>query len=209
MNNFFKRFFTALILAPLFFGSYFLYPQTFPFFLLVILVFVLIFEWPKLIPFDTLKFWIITPFYPVLPVLCLLHLWIEYREINIFIPMYPFFVAWIFDTGSYALGMLIGKHKVCPTISPGKSWEGVFGGFLALSVFNKLFFPTLGLFSIAVVSAILGVVAFCGDIFISYLKRRAKLKDSGNILPGHGGFLDRFDAVFFVAVVFTFYLAIL
>jgi phosphatidate cytidylyltransferase len=206
MINFLKRVVTAIILGTLFFGSYFYYPKMFALILILILVFVLIFEWPKLVSVKTLKFWIITPFYPILPVFCLLYLWHNYYNVNYLIPLYPFFVSWIFDTGSYLAGKTFGKHKVCPSISPGKSWEGVFGGFLALVAFNKYFLPNLVWWKILLISAALSFVAFLGDIFISFWKRKSDLKDIGGLLPGHGGLLDRFDSVFFVVVPYTFYI---
>lgn len=105
-------------------------------------------------------------------------------------------VVWISDTAAYFTGRAFGKHKLAPAISPGKSWEGVAGALAAVAVYALLlvgvlhasawlllFFPVL---------AILGII---GDLFESLLKRQANVKDSGALLPGHGGLLDRVDAL--------------
>ena len=127
-------------------------------------------------------------------------------------PLYLFSVfaiVWIADIGAYFSGKAFGKRKLAPTISPGKSWEGAIGGWLAVVVFfaAATTFPILadtfagklmarwgwgGLFgglSLIVVASVVG------DLFESQLKRRAGMKDSSNLLPGHGGVLDRIDAL--------------
>lgn len=123
-------------------------------------------------------------------------------------PLYPFFIAWSADTGGYITGKLIGKHKMCPTISPGKTWEGFGGSILAVFTTNLFLAPALKntqlaldghWIKISILSAIMTVIAFLGGFMLSYFKRKQGLKDAGRVLPGHGGFLDRFDSVFFVA----------
>ena len=103
------------------------------------------------------------------------------------------------DTGAYFTGKAIGKHKLIPKISPGKTWEGLFGGFVVAALFGALatfwFFPELPYqFSIplAVIMSGLGVL---GDLAESAMKRGAGAKDAASILPGHGGFLDRLDSL--------------
>lgn len=123
-------------------------------------------------------------------------------------------VAWIFyvlvlvafcDTGAFYAGTFFGKHKLCPKVSPGKTVEGFMGG-LALSLIGGLaikayFFPELPLAMTVIFLITVSVVGPVGDLFESALKRTGGVKDSGSIIPGHGGILDRIDALLFVAPV--------
>lgn len=128
-------------------------------------------------------------------------------------------IAWVFftlvlvafcDTGAFYAGTFFGKHKLCPKVSPGKTIEGFVGG-MALTVIGGLlirhfFFPEINMAVTAVFLVLLSVVGPYGDLFESALKRTAGIKDSGAIIPGHGGILDRIDALLFVsplAYVFT------
>ncbi len=118
-------------------------------------------------------------------------------------------LVWIADIGAYFSGKAFGKRKLAPSISPGKSWEGAIGGWLAvlilagassfLPVFNDTFAVQLlenwGWFGWASALTVLVVASVAGDLFESQLKRRADMKDSSNLLPGHGGVLDRIDAL--------------
>ncbi len=111
---------------------------------------------------------------------------------------------WIYDSGAYLVGTALGKHRLFERISPKKSWEGVFGGgFFALlgGLLNGWLFPVLELDKWLIISAIVIVFGTFGDLVESMLKRSLKLKDSGDFLPGHGGFLDRFDSFLFVVPV--------
>jgi len=107
------------------------------------------------------------------------------------------------DTGAYIVGNLIGRHKICPQISPGKTWEGFLGGTLAttcaLGVITYFYGHSASWSIIITASCMLSVAALAGDLFESALKRRAGIKDSGSLLPGHGGLLDRFDGILFGA----------
>jgi phosphatidate cytidylyltransferase len=120
-------------------------------------------------------------------------------------------LVWIADIGAYASGKAFGKHKLAPSISPGKSWEGAIGGAIAvllLAALSILFGgPALadtfaarvqagfGWAGLAAVLAVLVAASVVGDLFESQLKRRAGVKDSSKLLPGHGGVLDRIDAL--------------
>lgn len=118
------------------------------------------------------------------------------------------FLLWATDTGAYLVGMRYGKKKLAPTLSPGKTMEGVIGGFVLMLVF--LF---IGLFVFKISSdkwlglAILAVVmvffSIIGDLFESLFKRIAKVKDSGHMIPGHGGILDRLDSLLAAAPIFA------
>ncbi|MBP6058579.1 MAG: phosphatidate cytidylyltransferase [Nitrosomonas sp.] len=106
---------------------------------------------------------------------------------------------WISDSAAYFTGRSLGKHKLAATISPNKTWEGVAGALIAVLIYGLAwdFWSTeeslaLTLIPLLIVMAILGII---GDLYESLLKRHAGVKDSGNILPGHGGILDRIDAL--------------
>ncbi|MBI4512031.1 MAG: phosphatidate cytidylyltransferase [Deltaproteobacteria bacterium] len=111
--------------------------------------------------------------------------------------------AWFSDTGAYFAGRLLGKKKLYPAISPGKTWAGALGGlggaFLGAVLANLWFFPELGWGHGAALTLLGGVLGQCGDLVESMIKRARSVKDSGNLLPGHGGMLDRIDAVLFIA----------
>ena len=120
------------------------------------------------------------------------------------VPLSVFVFLWINDTGAYICGSLLGKHKLFPRISPGKSWEGsIGGGILVMAVAVLVWYLTeqygvndLGLNAAGWAGLGLTIVVFgtWGDLVESLFKRTLGIKDSGNILPGHGGMLDRFDS---------------
>jgi len=106
---------------------------------------------------------------------------------------------WISDTAAYFAGRAFGKHKLAPNTSPGKTWEGVVGAMLAVLIYALVWHSLggvgalgLGLLPLLLLLAALGIV---GDLFESLMKRQAGVKDSGHLLPGHGGILDRIDAL--------------
>lgn len=109
------------------------------------------------------------------------------------------FVTWVTDVGAYLGGMALGKHKLAPKISPGKSWEGALCGAAAAALAGGAMARFMGFpAAFAVASGgFLGVLAELGDLVESSLKRFGNVKDSGHVLPGHGGVLDRFDSLLF------------
>ena len=120
---------------------------------------------------------------------------------NYLLPLSLFIFLWVNDTGAYCVGSLLGRHKLFPRVSPGKSWEGSIGGavfvLIAAAVIGYLAGGMEGGYSIPVWMGLgLTVVVFgtLGDLVESLFKRTLGVKDSGNILPGHGGMLDRFDS---------------
>ena len=121
--------------------------------------------------------------------------------------------AWFGDTGAYFAGRFLGKTKLYPAISPGKTRAGAVGGvigsFLASVLANLWFFPELGWVHGAVVTVVGAVLGQCGDLVESMLKRAFGVKDSGKILPGHGGILDRVDAVLFIAPFMYVYVVLI
>lgn len=113
------------------------------------------------------------------------------------------------DTGAYYAGRALGKRKLAPTISPGKTWEGAVGGMAASLLLAALahywFFPELSLRAALPLAALMNVLGVAGDLTESALKRGAKAKDAAQILPGHGGFLDRLDSLLFNAPLIYYF----
>jgi len=124
-------------------------------------------------------------------------------------------MSWGYDSGAYLIGSAIGRHKAFPTVSPGKTWEGIAGGFVFTVVgalVGASFSPVWREFAfwsgvphILLSSFLVGWAVQLGDVFASKLKRAADVKDSGSFLPGHGGALDRIDGMLFALPVFYFY----
>jgi phosphatidate cytidylyltransferase len=121
-----------------------------------------------------------------------------------------FFAMVIFsDTGAYYTGRLLGRHKLAPRISPGKTVEGALGGLIAAigagPLSRLLFFPEIPIVHALVLGALIGLLGPLGDLSESMLKRGAGVKDSGTLLPGHGGMLDRVDSILFCAPLLYYY----
>jgi len=110
-----------------------------------------------------------------------------------------FVLVWMNDTFAYLTGRFLGKTKLFERISPKKTWEGTIGGvfFSLLTGFILAYYMEMSYIFFAVAAPIVAIASIFGDLFESLLKRSVKVKDSGNLLPGHGGILDRFDAVIF------------
>ena len=131
-----------------------------------------------------------------------------------FLLLSVFVIIWLYDTFAYCVGMLIGKHRLFERISPKKSWEGAIGSTLLtliLAYFANLLFPMLPLtpfqwIGLAIVTIVFGTL---GDLIESLFKRQLSVKDSGTILPGHGGILDRFDSILFAVPFVWIYLHII
>lgn len=115
-----------------------------------------------------------------------------------------FLIIWMYDSMAYVTGSSFGKHKIYAKISPGKSWEGLIGGAVfavLMGILNAVFFNRLDISTWITIALLIVVFGTVGDFFESKLKREAGVKDSGVIMPGHGGMLDRFDSLIFVAPV--------
>ena len=113
------------------------------------------------------------------------------------LPFSVFVFLWASDSGAYCFGSLFGRHKLFPRISPNKSWEGSVGGGLVAVAASQIFAcfePSLGRWEWLGLSLTVVIFGTWGDLVESLLKRQLRIKDSGNILPGHGGMLDRFDS---------------
>jgi phosphatidate cytidylyltransferase len=123
-----------------------------------------------------------------------------------------FLLVWANDTFAYFTGVTIGKHPLFLRISPKKTWEGTIGGAVLTVLFSYLIYKYLGVLPLKnwlVISVLVIIFGTFGDLSESMIKRSANVKDSGNILPGHGGLLDRFDAILFAAPAVFIYLLII
>ena len=120
-----------------------------------------------------------------------------------------FIAAWGSDTCAYCAGMLLGKHKAFPVLSPKKTWEGCIGGVIGAALIAVLYFlamnhwfdQSFSMVQYAVVCACGAVISQIGDLAASAMKRNNEIKDYGKLIPGHGGVLDRYDSVIFVAPI--------
>ena len=138
----------------------------------------------------------------------------ELSEFNPILPLSIFIFNWVNDSGAYCAGTLFGKHRLFERISPKKSWEGSIGGGV-LSLIAALvlyyFFPFITIFEWLGLALTVVVFGTLGDLSESLMKRHLGIKDSGNILPGHGGLLDRFDSALFAipaAVIYLYLISI-
>ncbi len=183
-------------------------------FLFLVLMFSFTLMRHKEIKFDELGFMAMFTICIPLAIATLAFFGFQWREHGTFLVVYTLVTAWIADGGAYFTGTFFGKHKLCPEISPKKTWEGFFGGLVTTVLFAVLlgfgyeWFDKLTtgenhftvniwlLVAMAVVSTFLGLL---GDLIASLIKRQCDIKDFGNILPGHGGIMDRFDSVLLVA----------
>jgi phosphatidate cytidylyltransferase len=140
-------------------------------------------------------------FYALGPALALL--WMRERADNgIALLLWTLIITWATDVGAYFAGRKLGRKKLAPTISPNKTVEGLYGGVAAATAFGTAWVLITGLsHTLIILAPIFAVLAQGGDLFESWMKRRAGVKDSGSWLPGHGGLLDRLDGLVPVAVL--------
>jgi len=175
-------------------------------------------------PFYNIAYTLVGVIYIAIPFSLLNYLTTDFRVL----PSYSFspwvligiiMTLWANDSWAYIWGSVFGKHKLAPKISPGKTWEGFIGGLISAWLWSYLMFwliDTIEYFENQniewvdwiVISTILSVIGTTGDLVESKLKRSLNIKDSGNILPGHGGILDRFDALIMSIPFVLFYLYI-
>jgi phosphatidate cytidylyltransferase len=195
----------ALLLAVLWLGGWA--------FTLLILVaaMLMVKEWNDLTSQDGPGWRIAGLFYAAIP--CASLIWLRelrvenYFDAGLWLVLYLMFVVWATDIGAYFTGRKIGGPKLAPMISPGKTWAGLAGGIFCAGVVGGLchsfspFPATLGMS--VLLAMLLAIVAQAGDLFESWLKRRVGAKDSGTLIPGHGGLLDRVDGLVFTAPLFA------
>lgn len=124
---------------------------------------------------------------------------------GLFLLIYLFSITILTDTFAYCIGMLIGKHKMAPTISPKKSWEGFFAGLIGGSICASIVYANLIdtlTFKAILITVLLSFLGQLGDLVFSKIKRENGIKDFSNLMPGHGGVLDRLDSIIVVLFVY-------
>ena len=133
------------------------------------------------------------------------HFAVELRQGSVHLLFFALALNWAGDSVAYYVGRSIGRHRLAPVVSPKKSWEGaaasVIGSVLLSLLYLGHFLPALALWKVAIVAAVANVAGQCGDLAESAMKRGAGVKDSGRLLPGHGGMLDRVDSSLFALPV--------
>ena len=221
MSNPVKRIITSLLFAPIF--LYVIYLGGYLFLSAMLLLYVLMFvEWIGMTRKleKSLYWWLLGFLYITFAIGVMIFL--EGIRHNIFgaenLPIDPFAIiilVWVNDIFSYIIGKSVGGAKLWPSVSPNKTWSGAIGGVAAclgvLFIINYIQdfgagkVDDRGYYLIFAFHVLVPVVSQIGDLFISHLKRKASVKDTGNILPGHGGLLDRFDGLLLVLNVFGLY----
>ncbi len=128
------------------------------------------------------------------------------RMLEIWHLLYLIIIVILTDTFAYIIGSLIGQHHCAPKISPKKTWEGCIGGSIVGSSIATIFYVNLissqNLFKVIIMTLLLSIIGQLGDLFFSKIKRENKIKDFSNLIPGHGGVLDRIDSLIFVILAY-------
>lgn len=186
-------------------------PMLFVIVLLIALMFIYVFAFPKYIAEQTLA-----AFFGVFYVSVMLSFLYRTRmlEGGVFTVALAFLCSWGCDTCAYCAGVLFGKHKMAPKLSPKKSIEGAVGGLIGASLLGALYALAIHKWGnvdvhvaeYALICFVGGMISMVGDLAASAIKRNKEIKDYGTLIPGHGGILDRFDSVIFTAPI-IYYLA--
>ncbi len=177
---------------------------------LIVLMVVYVFSYPK---YRTEQ--MLAAFFGVFYVAVMLSYVYQTRmlEAGVYIVWLIFLCSWGCDTCAYCVGVLIGKHKMAPVLSPKKSWEGAAGGVIGAAlltiIYGLVFQQAMGttgkdILIMAGICTVGAVISMIGDLTASAIKRNYEIKDYGKLIPGHGGILDRFDSVIFTAPVIYF-----
>ncbi len=180
---------------------------------LILLMFVYVFTFPKFTANQVMAAYFALVYAPVMLSFVFLTRQLTY---GVYLVWMIFINSWISDTCAYLTGVMIGKHKLAPVLSPKKSIEGSIGGIVGSALVGGLFGyfleVTIGLQQLIIPLAIVGgvgsVISQVGDLAASAIKRNYEIKDYGKLIPGHGGIMDRFDSVIFTAPI-TYFLIIL
>lgn len=157
--------------------------------------------WALIVPFWLAKKWRLNKLVmALLGLLLLASLWLALICAKVADPwllLCLLMTIWIADSAAYFAGKNFGKNKLAPNISPGKTWEGVAGAMMVVTIFGAILYIGFDIKTLAIFPALWLIAGFgvVGDLFESLLKRQANIKDSGNLLPGHGGLLDRVDGI--------------
>ena len=180
---------------------------------LILLMFVYVFTYPKYGAKDVMAI-----FFGMFYVSVMLSYVYQIRilESGVYLAFLIFICSWGCDTCAYCVGVLIGKHKMAPVLSPKKSIEGAVGGVLGTALLTVIYcsifkaqmgLGTKGIVVLAIISAIAGLISMVGDLTASAIKRNYDIKDYGTLIPGHGGIMDRFDSMMITAPI-IYYLAV-
>jgi phosphatidate cytidylyltransferase len=142
------------------------------------------------------------------------NLLIAIRNYNINYFIYIMLITTITDTYAYLTGKFIGKHKFMPSVSPKKTWEGFLGGLFFGTLISCVFYydvinSNINILSLISITAFLSIIGQFGDLVFSSIKRYFNKKDYSNIMPGHGGILDRLDSIIFVIIAFTLFITLI
>lgn len=215
LNNFFKnsnfiqRVITALILAPIVLSIVYLGGSIYLMFVLIMAV-LMAFEWKAMISNsgqNQVMWNLIGVFYIVAPTFSLI--WIREQEKGKLIIFWLLAIIWVTDIAAYLAGNLIGGWKIYPKISPNKTWSGLIGGVTGASIIGYLtavICDSANPEYLIGLSAVLSFYGQVGDFIESWIKRKFGVKDSGQMIPGHGGILDRVDSLVPVAPKIVFIL---
>lgn len=210
-NSLFTKFTSCFTAALLLFGMYQGYSQAFnPWLLAAIAIILGGFVFSPRVTKQCLPSWAAYVF-GILYVAFLLGHFILLRKLDngITLVFFVILVTWLADTGGFMVGISLGKHPLAPTLSPKKTIEGLFGGIF-YSVLGALlshywFFPFFSVSQCAMLGVALALIGALGDLGESAIKRSVSKKDSGTIIPGHGGVLDRIDSLLFTGPAFYYY----
>mgnify|MGYP001361564320 FL=1 len=200
MNELVTRSISGIIfIAILLFGT--TYSQTSFIILYLSLGFISIYEMWNILEKKT----ILPLVFVSLPFILLISLTGVKNDFDPLLVLYILVLTWTFDSFAYLFGSRYGRNKILPKISPKKSWEGFFGGYISTLIISFILmnYESKFLEEYIIIAFILPVTATVGDLIASYYKRKSNVKDYGKIIPGHGGIIDRLDAIFItIPVVF-------
>ena len=193
--------------------GWFIEPMALVMLFLILTMFVYVFTYPKFEAKD-----VMAVFFGMFYVAVMLSYVYQIRvlENGVFLAFLIFICSWGCDTCAYCVGVLFGKHKMAPVLSPKKSIEGAVGGVVGTAlltvIYTSIFRTQMGLDTrsivvLAVISAIAGLISMVGDLTASAIKRNYDIKDYGTLIPGHGGIMDRFDSMMITAPI-IYYLAV-
>ena len=172
---------------------------------MILLMFVFVFSYPKYHASE-----VMAVFFGLFYVAVMLSFVYQIRtlERGLYLAFLVFLCSWGCDTCAYCVGMLIGKHKMAPVLSPKKSIEGAVGGVVGAALLGVIYAAAThgAMLEYAVICGVGALISMVGDLAASAIKRNQGIKDYGKLIPGHGGILDRFDSVIFTAPV-IYYLA--
>ncbi len=177
----------------------------------------LVFTIPTVLYHDRSLYSIVDAFYLIGGIFFLgisFSLMILIRNVGLSTIIYLFLITIMTDTYAYLIGKLIGKHKLLESISPNKTWEGTIGGtvigtFIGTCFYITVINPSLEIYVAVLMTLFLSIIGQFGDLFFSAIKRYYGKKDFSNIMPGHGGILDRLDSIIFVILGFMFFISII